>query len=54
MARKVLICVLFAFFAIMTFPSEVMADAISAGNLNGYEKEWNINGEKVTLAVVKK
>lgn len=29
MARKVLICVLFAFFAIITFPSEVMADAVS-------------------------
>ena len=37
-----------------TIMSEVMADEINAGALNGYEKEWNINGEKVTLAVVKK
>lgn len=29
MARKVLICVLAAFFAIITFPSDVMADAVS-------------------------
>ena len=29
MARKVLICVLYAFFAIITFPSDVMADAVS-------------------------
>ncbi len=29
MARKVLICVLFAFFAIITFPSDVMAEAVS-------------------------
>lgn len=29
MARKVLICVLFAVFAIITFPSEVMAEAVS-------------------------
>ena len=37
-----------------TIMSEVLADEISANALNGYEKEWNINGEKVTLAVVKK
>ena len=29
MARKAIICVLFAFFAIMTFPTEVMAEAVS-------------------------
>lgn len=29
MARKVLICVLFAFFALITFPSDVMAEAVS-------------------------
>jgi isoleucyl-tRNA synthetase len=34
--------------------SEVLAEEINAGNLAGYEKEWNINGEKVTLAVLKK
>ena len=34
--------------------SEVLAEEIHAGNLAGYEKEWNINGEKVTLAVLKK
>jgi len=37
-----------------TIMSEVLADEINANALNGYEKEWNINGEKVTLAVVKK
>ncbi len=34
--------------------SEVLAESITAGSLTGYEKEWNINGEKVTLAVEKK
>lgn len=29
MARRVLICVLFAFFALITFPSDVMAEAVS-------------------------
>ena len=33
--------------------SEVLADKITAGTLTGYEKEWSINGEKVTLAVEK-
>ena len=33
---------------------EVLAEEITAGDLKGYEKEWNINGEKVTLAVEKK
>uniref|UniRef100_UPI004056E355 isoleucine--tRNA ligase n=1 Tax=Agathobacter sp. TaxID=2021311 RepID=UPI004056E355 len=33
--------------------SEVLADVITAGDLSGYEKEWNINGETVTLAVLK-
>ena len=32
---------------------EVLGVSISAGNLTGYEKEWNINGEKVKLAVEK-
>ncbi|MDD6037695.1 MAG: isoleucine--tRNA ligase [bacterium] len=32
---------------------EVLADNISAGSVDGYEKEWNINGEKVTLSVKK-
>ncbi len=36
-----------------TIKSEVLADAITAGTLSGYEKEWNINGETVTLAVLK-
>ena len=31
--------------------SEVLADAISAGALEGYVKDWNINGEQVKLAV---
>ena len=34
--------------------SEVLAESIVCGTLKGYEKEWNINGEKVTLAVEKK
>ena len=33
--------------------SEVLAEDITAEVLSGYEKEWNINGEKVTLAVIK-
>ena len=33
--------------------SEVMADSITAGPLAGYEKDWNINGEEVKLAVEK-
>ena len=37
-----------------TIMSEVLAMDITADTLNGYEKEWNINGEKVTLAVIKK
>ncbi len=34
--------------------SEVLAEDIHAENLTGHQKEWNINGEKVTLAVNKK
>ena len=30
---------------------EVLADTLVAGAVSGYEKEWNINGEKVTLGV---
>ena len=33
--------------------SEVLADAITSGTLNGYRKDWRINGEEVTLAVEK-
>ena len=33
--------------------SEVLADNIIFGKINGYEKEWNINGEKVTFGVEK-
>ena len=32
---------------------EVMADRIQYGQTSGYVKEWNINGEKVTLGVEK-
>jgi isoleucyl-tRNA synthetase len=32
---------------------EVLAENITAGTLAGYEKEWNINGEQVRLAVEK-
>ena len=34
--------------------SAVMADGILANQMNGYSKEWNINGEKVTRGVEKK
>jgi isoleucyl-tRNA synthetase len=30
-----------------------MADDIVYGSAEGYEKSWDINGEKVTLAVKK-
>ena len=33
--------------------SEVLADKIEFDKINGYEKEWNINGEKVTFSVAK-
>ena len=33
--------------------SEVLADSIDEGSDGSYVKEWNINGEKVTLAVSK-
>ena len=33
--------------------SEVLAVSIEAGNLKGFEKDWNINGESVKLAVEK-
>ena len=31
--------------------SEVLAEDIVTGETKGYEKEWNINSEKVTMAV---
>lgn len=34
--------------------ADVLADAIEEGDKDGYKKEWNINGEKVTLIVLKK
>ena len=33
--------------------SEVLADEICLGQTDGYEKEWNINGEQVALGVKK-
>ncbi len=33
--------------------SEVLAVSLHADQLSGYQKEWNINGEKVTLSVEK-
>ena len=33
--------------------SEVMADSITLGEMTGYTKEWNINGEDVVLGVAK-
>ena len=32
---------------------EVLADSVEFDKIDGYEKEWNINGEKVTFSVVK-
>ena len=32
---------------------EVLADSVEFDKIEGYEKEWNINGEKVTFSVVK-
>ncbi len=32
---------------------EVLADSINLGEINGYTKEWNINGENVTIGVSK-
>ena len=32
---------------------DVLADEIKGGELCGYTKEWNINGEKVTFGVEK-
>ena len=34
--------------------ADVLADEIVYEKLTGYEKEWNVNGEKVTIAVSKK
>ncbi|MDR0841212.1 MAG: isoleucine--tRNA ligase [Christensenellaceae bacterium] len=34
--------------------ADTLADAIAAGNTNGFVKEWDINGEAVTLSVEKK
>ena len=33
--------------------SEVLADNVKFGRISGYEKEWNINGEKVVFGVEK-
>ena len=33
---------------------EVLADEIAVGSTGAYTKEWNINGEKVTLAVTRR
>ncbi len=33
--------------------SDVLADDLTLGELAGYEKEWNINGETITLGVEK-
>jgi isoleucyl-tRNA synthetase len=31
--------------------SEVLAEELSFDNAKGYTKEWNLNGEEVTLGV---
>mgnify|MGYP000862799558 FL=1 len=33
--------------------AETMADSIANGSVDGYSKEWDINGEKVTLSVAR-
>ena len=33
---------------------DVLAEEIIFGSVTGYQKEWNINGEKVLLGVEKK
>ena len=33
--------------------SEVLAESINSDAVNGYQKEWNINGETVLLGVEK-
>ncbi len=38
---------------VATVLSDVMATALDVGSLGGYQKEWNINGEIVTLGVEK-
>ena len=34
--------------------SEVLAEEVLLDTTQGYEKEWNINSQKVTLAVEKR
>ena len=58
-----LVCILSNFMAISSLRSvnanaseiqdEVHADKIEIGSVDGFTKEWNINGENVTLAVKK-
>lgn len=36
-----------------TIADEVLADEVSEGSGEGYNKEWNVNGEKVKMTVVK-
>ncbi|MEE1003249.1 MAG: isoleucine--tRNA ligase [Acutalibacteraceae bacterium] len=36
-----------------TIKNDVLCDEIVDGKIDGFEKEWNINGEKVTLYVAK-
>ena len=33
---------------------DVLAEELISGTVTGYQKEWNINGEKVLLGVEKK
>ena len=33
--------------------SDVLADAVVTGSTDGYVKEWDVNGETVTLGVKK-
>ena len=31
--------------------SDTLADSIVAGDIEGYSKEWDINGERITIGV---
>ena len=60
----VIVLAIAAFYTVMTcmiplrdnadvIKTEVMADFITIGQMKGFTKEWNINGETVVLGVEK-
>ena len=34
--------------------ADLLADEVEFGSVQGFTKEWNLNGEEVTLGVIKK